>query len=84
MKINISIDEELVTRIDNYAKKNYMSRSGLISFVCVQYLNSYELMRVVKDLSGEISKIIESGVVDEETGKKLENLKNISNLLVKA
>ena len=31
MKVQISIDDELVKRVDNYADKNYLTRSGLIS-----------------------------------------------------
>ena len=30
-KITISLDDELVKRVDKYADENYMSRSGLIS-----------------------------------------------------
>ena len=39
MKVQVSLDERLVDRIDNYADANYMSRSGLISFVMSLYLN---------------------------------------------
>lgn len=39
MKVQVSLDEKLVERIDNYAFANYMSRSGLISFATTQYLN---------------------------------------------
>ena len=43
MKVNVSIDEELMARIDRYADENYMSRSGLITLACTQYLNQFEV-----------------------------------------
>ena len=36
MKVNISLDDELMKRLDDYADRNYMSRSGLISLACTQ------------------------------------------------
>ena len=41
-RINITIDEELLNRIDSYSKKSYLSRSGLISLVLSTYLNKVE------------------------------------------
>ena len=37
-RINISIDEELLNKIDSYAKKRYLSRSGLISLALSIFL----------------------------------------------
>lgn len=34
MKVQISLNENLVEKIDNYAELNFMSRSGMISFAC--------------------------------------------------
>lgn len=41
-KINISIDDELLKKADNFAKKIYTSRSGLISIALVNYMNNQE------------------------------------------
>ena len=41
-RINITIDEDLLNRIDSYSKKTYLSRSGLISLVLSTYLNNVE------------------------------------------
>ena len=38
-RINITIDDELLNKIDSYAKKRYLSRSGLIAFVLSTYLD---------------------------------------------
>ena len=37
-RINITIDEELLNKIDSYAKQSYLSRSGLISLALSIFL----------------------------------------------
>lgn len=51
MKVQISLADELIYRVDNYAEDNYMSRSGVISFALVQFLKQYDdvLSVVVKE-----------------------------------
>ena len=56
MKVQVSLDERLVERIDSFADANYMSRSGFISFATCQYLNQFdkgivddEMMEQLKD-----------------------------------
>ena len=44
MKVNITLDDELMARVDRYADENYMSRSGLISLATTQFLNQYDIV----------------------------------------
>lgn len=82
MKMQISLDDKLVGRIDNYADENYMSRSGLISLACTQYLNSAEMVRVVKEMGVAINKIADMGGLDEDTQKQIEDLGRTMKFLV--
>lgn len=82
MKMQISLDEKLVERIDNYADENYMSRSGLISLACTQYLNSADVVRVVKEMGVAINKIADMGGLDEDTQKQIEDLGRTMKFLV--
>lgn len=41
-RINISIDADLLNKIDSYSKKRYLTRSALISAVLSGYLISVE------------------------------------------
>ena len=41
-RINITIDEDLLNKIDSYAKKKHCSRSGLISYVFSTYFEFVE------------------------------------------
>lgn len=38
-RINITIDEDLLNKVDSYLKNRYLSRSGLISLVLSSYLD---------------------------------------------
>lgn len=82
MKVNVSLDDDLIKRIDDYADKNYMSRSGLISLATVQYLNSHEMILAIKDMSVSMRKIADTGKVDHEIIEQLEDFERLANLFV--
>lgn len=81
MKVQVSLDEKLVERIDNYADANYMSRSGLISFATSQYLNQADVILMVKDMSLAMRKIAEKGTVDDETMEQLEDFERLCKMI---
>lgn len=81
MKVQISLDEKLVERIDNYANSNYMSRSGLISFATTQYLNQADAVLMLKDMSLAMRKISEKGNIDKETMQQLEDLERLCKMI---
>lgn len=82
MKLGISLDDNLVARIDSYVSSNYMSRSGLISLACTQFLNANEVVVAVKELSLAMRKIAESGSIDVDTRKKLEDFERLFQFLL--
>lgn len=81
MKLNITLNDELLKRIDTYAKRNYLSRSGLIAQCCTQFLNAQELTLAMTDLSFAVKKIAENGEVDEDTKQQIEDFERIVRLL---
>lgn len=80
-KVQISVDDELLKRIDNYSDRNYLSRSGLITLACSQYLNQAEVVTAVKDMALCMRKIADAGTVDDETQKQLEDFERLAQLL---
>lgn len=80
-KINISINDELLGRIDNFADENYSSRSGLITTAVTEYLNSREMVLLVKNLSLAIAKIADTGNVDEDTLKMMEDFERATRIV---
>ena len=81
-KVQISIDEQLLDRIDSYADQTYMSRSGLITLACSQYLNQAEIVYAIKDLSLAMQKIAKDKKIDNKTMEKLEDFERLSRMLV--
>lgn len=81
MKVQVSLDDNLVSRIDSYADANYMSRSGLISLATTQYLNQVEVMMLIKDMSLAMRKIADTGNVDHDTLEKLEDFERFCKLV---
>jgi len=81
MKINITMKEELVKRIEEYAEENYTSKSGTISIAVNQYLNAQELGKNIKLLAVSMRKIADEGQVDDETLEKLQDFERFVKVL---
>lgn len=82
-KVQISIDDDLLARIDRYAKENYNTRSGLISLGMVEFLNGKEVMMLIKDMGLAVRKIADNGVVDDATMEQLNDFERLCNLFKK-
>lgn len=82
MKVNVTLQDELVSRIDNFADENYMSRSGFLTLASVQYLNTQDTMRLIRDMSLAMRKIADTGTVDPEVMSQLEDFERFSKMLI--
>lgn len=82
MKLQISLDDELVARIDNCADKNYMSRSGFISQACVQLLNQTELVSSVNRISYACQKVAETNQLDEESQQQFKEFELLAKIML--
>lgn len=80
-KVQITLDDKLLERVDTYADENYMSRSGLLSLAVTQFLNVADVSRAVKDLSLAMRKIADTGTVDHDTMEQLEDFERIAQYL---
>jgi len=81
MKLQISLNDELLARVDRYADDNYLSRSGLISQALVQFLNQYEYIAAVTDLSVSVRKLADTGKADADTLEKIQDFERIVSVL---
>lgn len=77
MKVNITCDDELMKRVDSYAERNYLSRSGLFNLAVTNYLNSVELMSCITDMSVAMQKIADTNEIDDETYEQLKDFERI-------
>lgn len=81
MKVTITLDDELMHKIDSYADENYTSRSGYIAAAVNQYIIQHEVVMALKGLSVAMNKIADTGKIDEETKTELEDFERIANLM---
>lgn len=84
IKVGITLDEELLRRIDEYADENYLTRSSLISLSVSQFLNAAEVTKAIKDIAFTVRKIADSGTIDDESRRQLEDFERLSKMLVSA
>lgn len=84
MKLNVTLDDRLVERIEAYADSHYMSRSGLISIACTTFLQSQEVAGAVVDMARCIRKIADKGTVDHETLEQLEDFQRLADMLAQS
>lgn len=82
MKFSVSMPEDLVERIDSYAKSNYMSRSGVVSLASHQFILQTEAFQAIKSVSVAINKIADSGEISEEDRKQLEDFERFCSLIM--
>lgn len=79
-KITISVNDDLLKRIDSYADNNYLTRSGLFSVATVDYLNQKEAISAMRDVSLAVRKMADNGKIDDESMEKLEDFERIVSL----
>lgn len=77
MKINITLNNELLQRIDEFAKANYMTRSGFIQMCCNQYLVQNEAVQCIREITDTMKVIAERGFIDTETREQLDKYESI-------
>ena len=81
MKISISLSDELVQKIDQYADDGGMTRSGFICQSCKQYIQQLEITQCLKSMSNAMNRIASTGVVDVDTQKELERFTQLADFI---
>lgn len=81
MKINITMNEDLLNRVDAYAKEQFTSRSGLISLACTQFLYQREMLQLLRQMTKAMTRISEMGSVDDATKNELNEMKHVFELM---
>lgn len=66
-KISISIDDNLLEMIDNFAEENFMTRSGFLTLVSKNYLQQQEVVKTLGSLRATLDTIKGSGELDPKS-----------------
>ena len=80
-KVQISMDDDLLLKIDKLADTMYMSRSGFISYASAQVINSNAVMLALTDVSLALKKIADTGSITEEDKQQLDDFERIIKML---
>jgi metal-responsive CopG/Arc/MetJ family transcriptional regulator len=79
-RVTMSLNDDLLARIDSYAKSNFMARSSVVGFACNQFLMGVELQTLLVDITRAMQKIAETGVVNEAQQKQLDKFEMMCEL----
>lgn len=78
VKVNITLQEDLLTRLDQYADENGMTRSGLIQMAARQYMDAIDnapiLKRIMTGLADLTEKVNEKTIGSDDAQQRLEVL----------
>lgn len=50
MRVTITINDELIKKIDQYAKDNFMPRSTFMALACKTYMEQVEVMKLMPEI----------------------------------
>lgn len=82
MKVQVSVDDRLMERIDGFIDENYMTRSQFFSISANQYLCQLEAVKALSDISIAICKIADEGKISEEARRELESYERLCKAIV--
>lgn len=78
VKVNITLQEDLLTRLDQYADENGMTRSGLIQMAARQYMDAIDnapiLKRIMTGLADLTEKVNEKTIGSDDAQQRLDVL----------
>ena len=81
MKVQLSINDKLMERADEYADKNYMKRSDLVTLALTEYLNAKEIQAIMPELVVCMRSIADNEKIDDETQQKLNDIERMMKVV---
>lgn len=82
MKVQLSINDKLMERADEYAERNYLKRSDLFSQAINEYLNTRALQSLLPELVVCMRTIADNdNSIDDETRQQLNEIETMMKLL---
>ena len=80
-RVNLNIPQELIDRLDEYAKENYTTRSSVMCQACDQYLVAKEMQKLFTQMNVVLKKLSAAEKIDEETKRQLDDFERLSKML---
>ncbi len=83
MKINVTINDNLLKEIDQYCEENYIPRSTFLATSANKVLKENQLISEFKKMNVTLEKIAEKNNATDEQLKELQEIQFMLNLLSK-
>ena len=71
-RINITVNDDLLQKIDGFAQKNGLSRSAFLALAAIQYINSLEAAPAVTEMLRTLASLSNVPPSDPRMGETLD------------
>lgn len=82
VKVQITMEEDLLNAVDDYCDTHYMNRSWLITQSLTQVINQQKVLDALVNVSYAVKKCADSGNIDEETKKEIEAFQTMISMIL--
>lgn len=80
MRVNMNVPDELIKRLDEYSKANYLTRSAVMCQACDQYLTAQEVKKLFKQMTETMKRLAEKTEIDEQTKQEMEDFTRLAKM----
>lgn len=70
-RFQVSMDDDLFNRLEEYADRNYISRSGAVCMAVNQFIMADDMRRAISDMAITMRRIAESNEIDDKSKAEL-------------
>lgn len=81
-KVTFTIDEELLSQVDDYCDVNYLNRSSFICQTVKKEISTYKLIDTLSSVALSMRTIAENGKIDDKTLQQLQEFEVLSRSLL--
>ena len=81
MKVNISVNDDLMKRVDEYAERNFTNRSAVFSQSVNQFLLAQSIPQAIGEMAVAFKRIADNNEIDDESKKSLNEFMYLAKLL---
>ena len=79
-KFQVSMDDELATRLEEYADRHFMTRSGVVTLACNQLLLTEDVQRSIKTIALAMRRIADSNKIDDKSKEELREFELLAKM----
>lgn len=81
MQVLISVKDDLLKEIDDYAKEHYTSRSQIFTMGATQLVMQRRLVNALFEMSSAFQMIAEKGTVDQDTLDRMKQIETLADMM---